>query len=369
MLSIGIDGNEANVKEHVGVSTYSQNLLSQFHKRANKNLQFIIYLRNRPLKTMPIENKYFRYEIVKGKFLWSQIFLPVKLLTGKDNGVFFSPAHYIPRFITTPTVVTIHDLSYYYYPEDFLKKDLFKLRNWTKYSVHKAKKIIAVSNNTKADIIKFFGVPEEKITVIYNGYEKKTNRKNIDNKLIERVKKNPYLIYVGTLQPRKNIQTLIDAFIKFSKQNNKFRLVIAGKKGWLYDEIFKKIKESRFERKIIFTDFVSDSTLKELYKNAFCLVHPSFYEGFGIPILEAMSENCPVISSNTSSIPEIGENAALYFDPQDKDQLIKQINNLMNHEDLRNTLITNGKQRIKLFSWKKCANETLQTLREVASKG
>src|SRR3989344_2811886 len=192
MLSIGIDGNEANVKEQVGVSTYSQNLLSQFHKRVNKNLQFIIYLRNRPLKTMPIENKYFRYEIVKGKFLWSQIFLPVKLLIGKKNNIFFSPAHYIPRIITAPTVVTIHDLSYYYYPEDFLKKDLFKLRNWTKYSVHKAKKIIAVSENTKKDIIKIFGIPEEKVQVIYNGYGKKSDNNPIDKRLIERLKKNQY---------------------------------------------------------------------------------------------------------------------------------------------------------------------------------
>ena len=366
MLSIGIDGNEANVKEQVGVSTYSQNLLSQFHKRVNKNLQFIIYLRNRPLKTMPIENKYFRYEIVKGKFLWSQIFLPVKLLIGKKNNIFFSPAHYIPRIITAPTVVTIHDLSYYYYPEDFLKKDLFKLRNWTKYSVHKAKKIIAVSENTKKDIIKIFGIPEEKVQVIYNGYGKKSDNNPIDKRLIERLKKNPYILYVGTLQPRKNIQTLIEAFAEFTKKNKNYRLVIAGKKGWLYKEIFEKVKSFGITKKIVFTDYVSDSTLKGLYKNAVCLVHPSYYEGFGIPLLEAMSENCPVISSNTSSLPEIGGNAALYFDPQDKNQLVKQINNLINHEDLRNTLITNGKQRIKLFSWKKCAQQTLDVIKTAA---
>ncbi|MDP3974537.1 MAG: glycosyltransferase family 1 protein, partial [bacterium] len=292
--SIGIDGNEANVYKKVGVSVYTQNLINYFQKKSNKTLNFNIYLRNKPIKTMPSENKYFNYKVVKGLFLWSQLFLPLKLIFNNKSDVFFSPAHYIPRFSTIPTVVTIHDLSFHYYPDDFLKHDLYKLKNWTNYSVKKSKKIIAVSESTKNDIIKFYGVSENKITVIYNGYERKSDKSKIDQKLITRVQKNPYILYVGTLQPRKNIPTLLDSFSEFIKENSKFKLVITGKKGWLYENIFNKVKNLKLEKNVIFADFVSDATLQQLYKNAFCLVLPSFYEGFGIPILEAMNEGCPV---------------------------------------------------------------------------
>ena len=364
-MTIGIDGNEANVKEQVGVSTYTQNLLSELRKKSSKSLLFNVYLKQEPLHAMPEDNKFFKYRIVRGRFLWSQVFLPVKLLTGVKNDVFFSPAHYIPRFISTPTVVTIHDLSFHYFPEDFLKRDLFKLKNWTKYSVHKAKKIIAVSNTTKNDLVKIYKLPSEKIQVIYNGYEKEAGKTKVDQKLIKRLKNNFYILYVGTLQPRKNIPALIDAFYEFVKDNREFKLVIAGKKGWLYEKIFNKVRNLGLERNIIFAGYISNATLKELYKNAFCFVHPSLYEGFGIPILEAMSEGCPVISSDKSSLPEVGGNAALYFDPNDANQLVSQINNLKNHADLRNTLILNGKERVKLFSWQKCAAETLSLLRQI----
>ena len=363
--SIGIDGNEANVYKKVGVSVYTQNLMTYFQRKSNKTLNFDIYLRNKPIKTMPPKNKYFTYKIVKALFLWSQLFLPLNLIFNSKNDVFFSPAHYIPRFSTIPTVVTIHDLSFLYYPADFLKKDLYKLKNWTKQSIKKSKKIIAVSQSTKNDIIKFYDVSENKIKVIYNGFEKKISKNKTDHKLINKLQKQPYILYVGTIQPRKNIATLLDSFSQFIKENSKFKLVIAGKKGWLYENIFNKINNLKLDRKVLFTDFVSDSTLQELYKNAFCLVLPSFYEGFGIPILEAMDKGCPVISSDKSSLPEIGGDAALYFDPRDSDQLVSQLNNLKNHPDLRNTLITHGKQRVKLFSWQKCAIETLKLLKEI----
>ena len=301
MIRIAIDGNEANVEEKVGVSVYTQNLLNFFHKKSNKNLLFDVYLRNTPNQSMPHETKYFKYKIIKGKILWSQLFLPLNLLFKKKNDVFFSPAHYTPRFSKTASIVTIHDLSFHYYPEDFLKHDLFKLKNWTKYSIKKAKRIIAVSQSTKRDLIKFYDVPEDKIQVIYNGFEKNNTNLKLDKKIIKKIETTPYILYVGTLQPRKNLPTLIDSFSEFVKTNPAFKLIITGKKGWLYKVIFDKVMNLKLESKVIFTDFVTDATLKELYKNAFCLVLPSFYEGFGIPILEAMNQGCPVISSNKSS--------------------------------------------------------------------
>lgn len=364
-MIIGVDGNEANVNEKVGVSVYALNILEYFQKKANKNLQFVIYLRKNPYPDLPPENEYFRYKIVKGGFLWSQFFLPLNLYFGRKIDVFFSPAHYSPRVSPVPTIVTVHDLSYFNYPDEFLKKDLYQLKNWTKYSVEKAKKVIAVSITTKKDIVKHYNIPEEKITVIYNGYEKQNQKSKIKNQnYISKFKiKSPYILYVGTLQPRKNITTLIKAFQKFLGINPEFKLLIVGKKGWLFNEIFQQVRDLKVEKSVKFLGFIPEKDLINLYKNAFCFVMPSFYEGFGIPILEAMNFNTPVISSFASSLPEVGSEACLYFDPNSADALFDKLIELKNNDTLRQELIKKGRERIKLFSWQKCATETLEILR------
>ena len=314
---------------------------------------------------LPKENSFLKYKIVGPEIFWSQISLPIYLNFKNKDDVFFSPAHYSPRLCPAPLVVTIHDLSYYYYPTDFLKKDLYKLISWTKNSVKKAKKVIAVSESTKKDIVRFYEIPKNKIKVIYNGFEKKqTNNKSTIKRLIG----SPYILFVGTLQPRKNIKTLIRAFSHFKKNNPDFKLAIAGKKGWLYEGILNETKSLGLSNEVLFLDFVDENKLINLYKNAFCLVLPSFYEGFGIPILEAMSYNCPVICSNTSSLPEIAGDAALFFNPKNIDELVKQLNVINRSEDLRKNLIEKGGERIKLFSWEKCAKETLHTLVETGNK-
>jgi len=363
-MLIAVDGNEANVKEKVGVSIYSFNLLHYFKKKANNQLKFLILLKENPKETMPKSNNFFRYEVVKGSFFWSQLFLPVHLFLKKDIDIFFSPAHYLPRFIKIPSVVTVHDLSYFYYPDDFLPSDLYKLKNWTKYSVYKAKKVIAVSKTTKKDLMKFYQLPDEKIEVIYNGYEKNLITQPPKNK--NWIKDKNYILYVGTLQPRKNITILIDAFYQFIKSYPEFKLIIAGKKGWLFETIFQKVEKLKLKNKIIFTHYVSDQKLVSLYQNAFCFVLPSFYEGFGIPILEAMSFGCPVISSFASSLPEIGADACLYFDPKNSEDLYNKLILLKENQDLRNNLIAKGRKRVKFFSWEKCARETLEVIKSVS---
>ncbi len=364
-MIIGVDGNEANVLMKVGVSVYTVNLLSYFRKHADKKTQFKIFLKNKPTEDLPLPNNYFNYEVVPGALFWSQIFLPLRLYLKKGIDVFFSPAHYAPRFCPVPTVVTIHDLSYIYFPGDFLKKDLYQLRNWTHYSIHNAKKIIAVSKTTKKDIVQLYRVPEEKVKVIYNGYEKRFEKLKIENyKLIKNLKlkiKN-YILFVGTLQPRKNITVLIQSFAKFKELYPEFKLIVAGKKGWLFESIFDLVSELGLNTDIYFTDYITDQQLAFLYKNAFCFVLPSLYEGFGIPLLEAMSFGCPVVSSFTASLPEIGGDACLYFDPKSVEDLVEKLENIKKDSRLRTGLIQKGKKRVKEFSWKKCGAQTLSVI-------
>jgi glycosyltransferase involved in cell wall biosynthesis len=175
-----------------------------------------------------------------------------------------------------------------------------------------------------------------------------------------------YLLYVGTIQPRKNIELLINAFKMLIEEGTELKLVIAGKKGWLYDEILNRAKALHIEDKVIFTGFIPDSEIADLYKNAQAFVLPSLYEGFGIPVLEAMYYGCPVIASNVSSIPEIGADACLYFNPKDTVELKNKILELLGNDVLRRSLIKKGSERVENFSWEKCGKETLEVLKLVA---
>lgn len=370
-MIIGVDGNEANVAQKVGVSIYAYELLRYFARQADHQTQFVIYLRDKPRDEFPPLSQYFQYRIIKGSFLWSQLFLPLNLYLKKEIDVFFSPAHYAPRFCPVPTVVTIHDLSYFYYPDEFLKKDLYQLKNWTKYSVEKAQKIIAVSTTTKKDLIKFYQIPETKIDIVHNGFysviPSESRRKVGRSREISKIEK-PYILYVGTIQPRKNLIILIEAFNLLLKEKPEYSLIIAGKKGWLYQPIFQKVKELNLEDKIIFTGYIIDEEKTELCANASLFVLPSLYEGFGIPILEAMNFGCPVIASSTSSLPEIGEDACLYFDPKNANELKNKMIEVLANEFLRQQLINKGKKRVQLFSWDKCGKQTLQILKNTYDK-
>ncbi|MDO8609084.1 MAG: glycosyltransferase family 1 protein [bacterium] len=364
-MIIGVDGNEANVKKRVGVSIYALNLLQYFKKHSSNDTQFIIYLRNSPLYDLPEASQYFQYEIVPGPIFWSQFFLPLFLYLHKKITIFFSPAHYVPRFCPVSTVVTIHDLAYLLYPNEFLQKDLFKLTHWTKHAILNSKKIIAVSKTTKKDICKNYHIEDDKINVIYNGYQKSV-KNPLSSWQSEFKVKEPTILYVGTLQPRKNINTLIQAFVKFKQVYPEFKLMLAGKKGWMYDRIFDEISDQGLNNDVYFTDYISDYQLMFLYKNVFCLVMPSYYEGFGIPVLEAMSFGCPVISSFSSSLPEVGGDASLYFDPNNMYDLFEKLSLLKRDNSLKSELIKKGLKRVKDFSWEKCGEETLKVIKDAA---
>ncbi|MEK7159899.1 MAG: glycosyltransferase family 1 protein [Patescibacteria group bacterium] len=372
-MLIGIDGNEANVEKRVGIGEYAYELLMQFHKSQISNLKFQIYLKEQPRVDMLPPTEKWRYKIIGPKKIWTQFALPVSLFLGKKPDVFFTPSHYAPRFSSAPTVISVMDLSFIRFPELFAKKDLYQLKNWTAYSVKNAKKILTISEFSKNDIIKEYEVEPKDIIVTYPGIRENESSKVHNVYKAESMKdlnkkfgiNKEYILFVGTLQPRKNIEKLIEAFSKIDKD---IFLVIVGKKGWLYDDILKAPQKFGILEKVKFLDFVSDSELPSLYKNALCFVLPSLYEGFGLPVLEAMKNGCPVITSNVSSLPEAGGDAALYFDPENTDEISKTIEKVIEDKNLREEMIKKGYLQVKKFSWEKTAKQTLKVLEEVGNK-
>ena len=372
-MIIGLDGNEANAEKRVGSGKYAFELLKQFSKVQKHD--FLVYLKEKPLPDLPKESRNFKYAVFGPKKMWTQFALPIKLTFSSKLDVFFSLGHYGPRFSKIPFVVTVHDLSYLHFPDLFKKEDLYQLTNWTKYSIEKSSHVIAVSETTKDDIIKNYGVNPSKISAVYEGFDENRFKPQLKGKIAKIKKKykirGDYLIFIGTLQPRKNIERLIEAFHKLVRNSKleirNYRLVIVGRKGWLYEPIFNKVKKLQMEDSVIFTDYVADSDLPQLISGAKAYVLPSLWEGFGIPVIEAQACGVPVVVSNTSSLPEIVEGSAVQVNPYSTISISSGISRVLTNQKLRKELIKKGLENTKRFSWQKCAGETLKILQKVAS--
>ena len=377
-MKIGIKGYEAVVprfgfnKEtglpnRVGSSEFGYRILSELAKRDDRN-EYSLFLPVPPSFDMPKERENWKYEVFSSKKLWTMLGLSKKLMN-YDLDVFFSPTHYLPLYTKAPSVIAILDVSYLFFPKLFRKKDLYQLKTWGGFSIRKAKKIITISNSSKNDIIKMYKVPAGKIEVVYPGIKgPEFKNQNMDELNKKFGISSPYILFVGTLQPRKNIAKLIQAFslLKYGAKNKELELVVVGKKGWQYEEILNAPKKYGVENRVKFLDNVTDEDLPSLYKNAVCFCLPSLYEGFGLPVLEAMQYGCPVATSNVSSLPEAGGDAAVYFDPNDPDDIAKSLESIIQNEELRDKLIKKGYEQVKKFSWEKAADKTLQILESVA---
>lgn len=375
-IKIGIDGNEANNVDRVGIGQYAHHLLKNIHEliKDDKNIQINIYLKNQPIKDLPPVLNNWKYQVFGPKFLWTQLALPMRLTFQRDKPkVFFSPTHYAPRFCPCSRVISIMDLSYLQYPDMFLKKDLLQLKSWTSYSVKKSERIFTISNFSKKTIISSFNISGDKVIVTYPGYDKELFKPQYDSiKLFEAytiLKKlygisGRFILYVGTIQPRKNILNLVKAFneLKKDSKNSNLQLIIVGKKGWLYEEIIDKINNYNLKKDIIMPDYISDDALVKLYQCAICLVLPSYYEGFGLPVIEAMACGCPVAVSNTSSLPEITGAAGLIFNPDNIQDIMAKLELLISDKTVRRHYRQAGLLHVKKYDWKNCAKKTLEVL-------
>jgi glycosyltransferase involved in cell wall biosynthesis len=385
-MKIGIDVRTLMDKYYSGVSAYSLNLIQELLKIDQKNDYFLYYNSakkiNLPKFTGNYEiihtkypNKIFNYLLQK-KLAWPKI---DKVLGGVE--VFLAP-HYNFFSLSSGTkkILTIHDLSFLRYPEFFSsRKNFWHQAINIKKLAHSMDVIVAVSENTKQDIIELLNIEEKKIKVIYSGLENnfkeisyalETNdfNKETNLKKIREVKEkyklpDKYILSLSNLEPRKNLETLIFAYnkIRETRQDLKdIKLVICGAKSWKYKNIFKSIEKSKYKDDIIYTSYVDNKDKPYIYKPAEVFVYPSFYEGFGFPPLEALACAVPVVASFSSSLPEIIDKAGILVDPKSSDELAEAIINILSDSALRAYYINKGLERAKEFSWQSTAKNYIE---------
>ncbi len=301
--------------------------------------------------------------------LWQRWDFPaIEHLVGRID-LFHSPNFFYQALKHAKTVATIHDLAFMRDATYGEKYGGAYFRKVLARKIEQVDALIAVSRHTASDLVEFFEVPEEQIRVIYEGvgefFYKRPDEAFIKQVLGELgIGDYPYILCTATLEPRKNLTSLIKAFRQLPVRYSDHRLVIVGKPGWGFDGILEEISPELAAR-IHITGYICDEYYRVLLKNAVLFVLPSLYEGFGLPVLEAMASGTPVACSNTSSLPEIAGEAAAYFDPFDIDSMIHIIDKMLDDEQLRGVHRQAGLQRAGKFTWEKAAKETLDLYREL----
>lgn len=378
-MKIWIDGYEANVPQRLGSSQIAFELLKSLEKIDKKN-EYIIFLPNRPMEDLPKERPGWCYRIIKINSFKTWLALPLALYTTKEKpGIFFSPTHYSPGFSPVKKISMIFDLAFLRFPNMFKKRDLWQMKLWTKLAVNSAAKIITISKATKTDIIKFYGTKNDKIEVAYPGFDSKVFHPVKDKEKINSVQKKygisgEYIIYIGTIQPRKNLIRLVEAFAKVSLDSPDLRLVIVGKttglgrQAWMFEDTLKKPKELGIEDKVIFTGFAPTEDLPYLISGAEVFILLSLWEGFGIPVVESMACGTPVIVSNISSLPEVAGKAGIMIDPNSVDQIEHAIRAIVFDKKIRAEKSKEAIVQASKFSWDKMGREVLKTFQEVAEE-
>lgn len=377
-MHIGIDISSA-VNQKAGIGRYTHKLVEHLLEIDNQNeyalftfyrekgSQEVCFKPNPRLKqkSFSFPGRAFRLML----FSLYKIGIPLDFLVGKVD-IFHSPDLVFPALKRTKSILTIHDLAFILFPECYTLLNRQYLKSMVPLSARRASKIIADSQSAKQNIIELLSIPEGKIKVIPCGIDEQF-QVIADKAYIESIKrkyglKKDYILYVGTLEPRKNIGALLQAFHQLKqKKGFDFQLVIAGGKGWLYEKLFKRVRELKLTDDVLFTGYVPEEDLPALYNGAALFVYPSLYEGFGLPVLEAMACGTPVVTSNSSSLPEVVGDAALLVDPKDAEGLAQAIEKVLSGSALQQELVQKGLRRAEMFSWEKTARETLKVYEEV----
>jgi glycosyltransferase involved in cell wall biosynthesis len=364
-----------------GLGRYTKEVVDRI-LTLDKTNEYIIFLGEKNFSQFHPVNP--RVKKVLARVRWytlaEQIIMPALIKKEKIDLMHF-PHFNVPWFCSTKFVVTIHDLILTKFPTPratTLDPWLYKIKHKgyqlvISQAIKQAQQVITVSRFTKNDIIKKFKVNPEKIIIIHEGVANKlliASTSSNDKKVIFKYNiKKPFLLYVGNAYPHKNLDGLVKVFAKIKEKNNNLQLVLVGKDDYFYRQIKKiAIGLKKVNKDIVFPGFVPDEELVSFYRCALAYIFPSFYEGFGLPPLEAMAQGCPVISSNQASLPEILGRAALYFNPYNQREMQEKIERIITDLDWRQKLIKTGYQQVKKYSWDKCAKEMLNVYKNVIFK-
>lgn len=369
-MTIGIDGSRAFIEGKTGTENYSYQIIKNLSSIDLKN-NYLIYIKKSQVSNLKSQMwpQNFQFKIIDLPRLWTQTGLALRTFIDPID-VLFVPSHTLP-LIKRPglkTVVTVHDLGAEYLPALHQLKQVLYLNIMTHYQLKSADRIIAVSEATKADLINRVQIRKNKVSVVYEAADEKVFNKISTDSLQYvlrhfKLQKNKYFLFVGTIQPRKNLEKIIEAFKVFSESTLGYDLVLAGGKGWKSDAIYDLPQKLGIGQEVRFIGRVTDEELRALYNGATGLVYPSLFEGFGLPIVEAFNCGCPVITSKISSMPEVAGDSAILVDPYNKEEIAEALGSLASKDTLRSSLIKKGYLRSKFFSWRKAAIDTLEVIK------
>lgn len=376
-LTIGIDASRSLRAQPTGTEFYSRQIIGHMLAAPGDGLAFRLYAPQEPTPAAlrgaappPSNPRAVTVRTLPGQRLWTHRTLAWELCRRPPHALFV-PAHvvpFLPSPFLPPTVVTLHDVGYRYFPRAHTPLQRLYLEVSTRWSAAAAHSIIAVSRHTAADLQRFYGVPEAKIRVIHEAPIPRTPAPNSDAQEAPAYDR-PFALYVGTIQPRKNLLRLIDAFAQLTQQHEiGWDLVLAGRRGGLSQEYERHTSAKGLAGRVHFPGYLPDAAVAALMQKALFFAFPSLFEGFGLPVLEAQTTGVAVICAKNSALPEIAGDAALLVDPENVDDIAAAMLRLSQDENLRQELIAKGYENVKRFSWEKAARETLAVLEEAAAK-
>ncbi len=375
LMRIAFDVRKLN---DFGIGTYIRNLV-QHLAALTKEEEFYLISHEQEraeLGELP-ENFRFLTDPTNESILWNDLVLP-HLLRKRQIQLLHTPHYREPRFLPCKSVITVHDCVHILFPNYASSRGAYeKAKKATRRAIRNCSRIIAVSEATRRDLVRLFGVPEEKVTVVYNGIDELAvahTTPEEERQVLERYQiQDPFLLYAGNIRPHKNVARLIEAFsvlkseLREDERWKSLKLMIIGDELSKHQFLRRTVVRSGVQHDVRFLGFVPYETLRVFYKSAQIFVFPSLHEGFGLPPLEAMANGTPVVTSNVSSLPEILGDAALLVNPENVFEISKGIRHLLYDLHLRSALIQKGYQQVRLYSWRKAAEAILKTYQSILS--
>ena len=370
-MLIGIDASRTVVARRTGTERYSLEITRALIESAPEH-QFVLYFNQPPPPGLLPGGGRVRWRVIPARRLWSVGRLSLEL-RARPPDVLFVPAHSLPPLAPSASVATIHDLGYLAFPGEHPPATRLLRDAANRWSAARARRVIAISAATQRDLVRCYGTPLEKIDVVHHGHDP-AFRSVLDRGLLEAVRARhgldvPYVLFVGTLHPRKNLERLLRAFDRVvGRVQQPLTLALAGGIGWHEGRLRRALAALRAPDRVRVLGYVPDQDLPALMSGALALAFPSLYEGFGLPALEAMACGTPVLASNTSSLPEVVGDAGLLVGPLDVDAIANGLERLVQDADLRRELAARGLSRAAGFTWERAARATLAVLGKAAER-